>query len=173
MVETTFGSRLRDALAESGMSLAALSDRAQLVYSSVQNYASDKQNPGAEALAKIARATGINLHWLLTGEGEKFFRSVPTIAREITMRDYQELRARFSNFDNVFTFKNPWEFGDVKENMPEYEAMSFRGAIRAMEKLRIGDVQTVLAGRDLDQMPLDELSDAFRQVINTVQPTHR
>ncbi|WP_167525179.1 helix-turn-helix domain-containing protein [Roseomonas genomospecies 6] len=170
MVETTIGSRLRDALAESGMSLAALSEKAGLVYSSVQNYAADKQNPGAEALTKIGRATGINLHWLLSGEGEKFTKAVAIIPREMTMRDYQELRARFTNFDEVFTFKNPWEFGDVKENMPEYEAMSFRGTIRAMEALGIGDVQSVLAGRNLDHMSRDELATVFRQVIETVQP---
>lgn len=168
MVETTFGSRLRDALTECGMTLAALSEKAGLVYSSIQNYAADKQNPGAEALAKIARATGINLNWLLTGEGDKFIKNIPAAKREMLLRDYIDLRNKFLNFDEVFILREIRGLSDTNDTIDEYRKMLYRNIIRSMKDLGIGDIRSHLAGRDLGTMSEAELDTLLRQIVKTV-----
>jgi transcriptional regulator with XRE-family HTH domain len=168
MTEATIGGRLREALAEKGMSLTALSEVAGLVYSSVQNYVANKQSPRAEALAKIARATKINLNWLLNGDGEMFTETVSIVPREITMRDYQELRTRFTNFDEVFTTKNPYGFADVKERMPELDAENARSIIRYMVKQANVDLAVFLDGRNLETISNDELHAAMMDTLKLI-----
>lgn len=161
MAETTIGGRLREALAERGMSLAALSEKAKLVYSSVQNYVADKQSPGAEALTKISRETGINIHWLLTGEGEMFLKEISVIPREITLSDYQGIRAKFTNFDDVFSMKAPIYFADAKERPLEIQAIGLRFALRSVFEHAKLDLAEFLQGRDLEMMSYDELLAAL------------
>lgn len=69
-----FSSRLRFAIsnyvpgAMSYKSFAALID---LPYRTLQNYLSGERSPNLEALEKFAK-NGINIHWLVTGEGTPF-----------------------------------------------------------------------------------------------------
>lgn len=69
-----FPSRLRFAISNyvpgaiSYKSFAALID---LPYRTLQNYLSGERSPNLEALEKFAR-NGINIHWLVTGEGTPF-----------------------------------------------------------------------------------------------------
>lgn len=120
MSKGTIGARLKEALAERGMSMTALSEGAGLPYNSVQNYAADRQMPGSEALIKIRQAAGISIDWLLTGEGDKFVDTSIPAPRELTLQDYRELRVQFTNFDEVFQFRNFWEIPGVKGHEDDF-----------------------------------------------------
>ncbi|GAB4365292.1 MAG: hypothetical protein Kow00114_22500 [Kiloniellaceae bacterium] len=47
----------------------AVSDRSGVKVRSIQNYKSGGATPNAQAIGKIAKATGFNLDWLVFGEG--------------------------------------------------------------------------------------------------------
>lgn len=67
MAAETIGTRLKQALRDRAMSMASLASAAGIPYRSIQNYASDDQKPGAEALVKLKETLGIDIDWLLTG----------------------------------------------------------------------------------------------------------
>ena len=71
-MEDTIGTRLRRTVDSRGMSLKDLHRVSGVPYRSLQNYVSDRQKPGAEALLKIREALHVNIDWLLTGDGDKF-----------------------------------------------------------------------------------------------------
>lgn len=164
MAEKTIGARLREALTEIGMSMAALSEAADVPYSSVQNYAADKQLPGAEALIKIKRASGISIDWLLAGEGETFSKPQSRQPRPLQMSDYQELRERFTNFDDVFQVRKSVGHdgkthfdADYIESLPEpYVAMLCRqgltAALKSDDELYRQVHKDIIGDRDPDTM---------------------
>ena len=66
---TTIGQKIKQIAADNSFTLKELADRAGIPYRSMQNYASDKQQPGVEALTKLRELLDIDLNWLLT-DGE-------------------------------------------------------------------------------------------------------
>ena len=170
------GDRLKLALAEIGGTLAEAAKRSGIPYRSLQNYTAASselaQQPGAEALFKIRKAFGISIDWLLTGEGDKFAKSANFSPREITMRDYQELRARFSNFDEVFSINNPWDFADVKIQLPEIEARKWRSIIRHLSETHNLDLTAFLQERNLEAMPNEELREVATKITESI-PSRR
>lgn len=50
------------------LSLREAAEKCDIPYRSLQNYASGKQYPGAEALIKLHTSLKIDLNWLLTGK---------------------------------------------------------------------------------------------------------
>ncbi len=64
-----FASRLRTAF--EGSSNADIARRLKTSDAAVKNYMDGDRLPIAEMLLEIASATGINLHWLLTGNGPR------------------------------------------------------------------------------------------------------
>ncbi|WP_333709417.1 helix-turn-helix transcriptional regulator [Tepidimonas ignava] len=67
--EDTIGSRLRQWRITLGLTQAQLAERLGVHIGVLKKYEQGLNVPGGEALAAIAR-TGVNMTWLLTGEGE-------------------------------------------------------------------------------------------------------
>jgi transcriptional regulator with XRE-family HTH domain len=106
MEPSEIAARLRRTLKDCGLSQAAL-EQYGLPYRTVQNYVSKNQVPGGEALTKIRDATGVNIDWLLTGEGEQFEDRSKMEPRKLELSDIQELMTRFTDFADYFTMKLP------------------------------------------------------------------
>ena len=68
--------RLKTVIEHKGLSLKAFSDLTEIPYRSIQNYLRDERDPNLEALVKIGTKTDVNLHWLITGEGEMFYKAM-------------------------------------------------------------------------------------------------
>lgn len=68
MQVTNVGARLKTWRAEAQLTQDRLAQTTGVPLQSIKGYESGTRLPGAEALAAIA-ATGVNLNWLLTGEG--------------------------------------------------------------------------------------------------------
>lgn len=83
--------------------MRALHKRSGIAYKAVQNYCSDTQSPGADALIKIRDVLKVKIDWLLTGEGEQFADDSLLVKREADYNDifetYLDLSRRFSNAD--------------------------------------------------------------------------
>jgi transcriptional regulator with XRE-family HTH domain len=69
---------LRDAL---GLTQAQFAARIGLPKATLVGYEVGQRKPGADALAAISRS-GVNMTWLLTGEGDMFARSSPRESAE-------------------------------------------------------------------------------------------
>lgn len=68
-MESGIGSRLRDWRHALGLTQALLADRLGVHIGVLKKYEQGLNVPGGDALAAIAR-TGVNMTWLLTGEGD-------------------------------------------------------------------------------------------------------
>ncbi len=66
-IRSAFVPRLRQAFDDA--SNAEIARRLNTSDATIKNYMDAKRLPLAEMLIEIARVTGINLHWLLTGQG--------------------------------------------------------------------------------------------------------
>lgn len=81
-----FPKRLRQLIIE-GQSLANFADYLGISHANTEGYLRKGQLPGFVLLQHITSRTGVNLHWLITGEGSaKFDNTVaiqPDVANEI------------------------------------------------------------------------------------------
>ena len=67
-VMATIGQKIRQLAADNELSLRELAERSGIPYRSMQNYVSDKQQPGADALTKLRACVDVDLNWLLSGD---------------------------------------------------------------------------------------------------------
>lgn len=67
--------RIREARLSKGMDQAKLAAKIDIATRTVQRWEGGEQVPDSNYLMRIAKATGITAHWLLTGEGEMFAKA--------------------------------------------------------------------------------------------------
>ncbi|KGQ48586.1 DNA-binding protein [Gallibacterium anatis 10672-6] len=76
-----------------GGSVTKFSERSGINYRSVQNYMRGDREPNSEAYLKFAQL-GININWLLTGQGEMFIGGSSTNnltqQEQALLEDYRE-----------------------------------------------------------------------------------
>lgn len=75
------GDRIKDLRHAMGMTQEQFASRVGLSKATLVGYEVGQRRPGSEALAAIAK-TGVNMTWLLTGEGEMFSERAPDAARQ-------------------------------------------------------------------------------------------
>lgn len=64
--------RLKLVIDSKGLNIKGFSEATSIPYRTVQNYLLEERAPNMESLLKMASTMEINLHWLITGEGEMF-----------------------------------------------------------------------------------------------------
>ena len=72
--------RLKMVIEDNGMSIKEFSELCDIPYRSIQNYLLGERNIGADALKKVCTRLGININWLLTGEGSMY--RLPQVERK-------------------------------------------------------------------------------------------
>lgn len=105
--EDTIGSRLRQWRIALGLTQAQLAERLGVHIGVLKKYEQGLNVPGGEALAAIAR-TGVDMRWLLTGEGEMLPKTAPDKA-----------------FDEVPYARRLEKIGLLLAGMTEQEAAAF------------------------------------------------
>jgi len=68
----TTSERLKQVMEVKGFNLKTFSEQADIPYRTLQNYILTNREPNAESLVKLHSRLGINLNWLMSGEGEMF-----------------------------------------------------------------------------------------------------
>jgi repressor LexA len=71
-MKTTIGDRIRAARENKQLDQSTLADKAGVVTRTLQRWEKGEQVPDGVSITKIARATGVQPTWLLTGEGEMY-----------------------------------------------------------------------------------------------------
>lgn len=71
-MKSTIGERLRAARESRDLDQATLADKVGIVTRTVQRWEKGEQVPDGVSITKIARVTGVQPTWLLTGEGEMY-----------------------------------------------------------------------------------------------------
>lgn len=64
--------RLKHIMEAKGFNLKTFAEQANIPYRTLQNYILSGREPNAEALMKLHSRLGINLNWLISGNGEMF-----------------------------------------------------------------------------------------------------
>ena len=106
-----FGKRLRLVAVKAFGSMKKLSEVSGINYTQISDYLSERRSPGFEALSAFANV-GINVDWLLTGEGEMMrdtdFHdgSAMSIELEQDIETYQNMTVELNNkLDQFFRTK--------------------------------------------------------------------
>lgn len=68
----SIGDRLRQACKAKGLNITEFAKKNKLPYRTAQGYLLGDREPGADSLRKICTHLGVNINWLLTGEGNWF-----------------------------------------------------------------------------------------------------
>ncbi len=80
------GERLKGLRAQLGLSQEDMARRAGMPVDSYKKYEMDKRAPGEEALGALARAAGVSVDWLSTGEGVRNPMAQIGLARDAVVR---------------------------------------------------------------------------------------
>lgn len=103
----TTSERLKQVMEVKGFNLKTFSEQADIPYRTLQNYILTNREPNAESLVKLHSRLGINLNWLMSGEGEMFGSEIGLF--NLSQKE-QELINHYQNmpentqiaFDNLF-----------------------------------------------------------------------
>lgn len=98
--------RIKDWRHALGMTQEQFASRAGIPKRTLVGYENGEREPGAAALAAIAR-TGANMTWLLTGEGEMVSKELKT----------QQIRA----FQTDAVFRQVEKIGELLDALPEHK----------------------------------------------------
>lgn len=71
-MKSTIGDRIREARENKELDQATLARKANIVTRTLQRWEKGEQIPDGVSITKIAKATGVHPHWLLTGEGDMY-----------------------------------------------------------------------------------------------------
>ena len=71
--------RLKLVCQEKELNIKGLAEITGIPYRTVQNYLNGDREPNAEGLTTLCTRLGVNINWLLTGEGEHFINSNPRV----------------------------------------------------------------------------------------------
>lgn len=89
--------RLKQVMEGKGFNLKTFSEQADIPYRTLQNYILTNREPSAESLAKLHSQLGINLNWLMSGNGEMFTNNTEII--DLTKLE-KELLESYQSCDN-------------------------------------------------------------------------
>ena len=76
------------------MNIKEFSESSGLAYRTAQNYISGDREPNIAGLTKINTHLGVNINWLLTGQGVPFLDENTTVAENL-LPDEQELLTEY------------------------------------------------------------------------------
>ena len=88
--------RLRQVCEAKNWKITDFADQAGIAYRTMQGYIGGEREPNAEGMTGIAKA-GVNLNWLVSGEGEIFTNNTEII--DLTQLE-KELLASYQSCDN-------------------------------------------------------------------------
>jgi bacteriophage CI repressor helix-turn-helix domain len=88
--------RLRQVCEAKNWKITDFADQAGIAYRTMQGYIGGEREPNAEGMTGIAKA-GVNLNWLVSGEGEMFTNNTEII--DLTQLE-KELLASYQSCDN-------------------------------------------------------------------------
>jgi transcriptional regulator with XRE-family HTH domain len=123
-----------------GLTQEEFAKRAGISKATLVGYEVGQRKPGAEALAAIAR-TGVNMTWLLTGEGEMLPRASPPVLRVLEGKG-----ERRSADDDVARLLRQIEAILNADPDPERRLMRAQELFaRAQELARLGELEQAVA----------------------------
>ena len=88
--------RLRQVCEAKNWKITDFAEQAGIAYRTMQGYIGGEREPNAEGMTGIAKA-GVNLNWLVSGEGEMFKNNTEII--DLTQLE-KELLASYQSCDN-------------------------------------------------------------------------
>lgn len=88
--------RLRQVCEAKNWKITDFAEQAGIAYRTMQGYIGGEREPNAEGMSGIAKA-GVNLNWLVSGEGEMFTNNTEII--DLTQLE-KELLASYQSCDN-------------------------------------------------------------------------
>ena len=99
--------RLKRIMEVKGFNLKTFAEQADIPYRTLQNYILSGREPNAEALIKLHSRLGVNLNWLMIGEGEMFSNEIETLnltqKEQALINHYQTMSENTKiAFDNLF-----------------------------------------------------------------------
>ncbi|MFA7238851.1 MAG: helix-turn-helix transcriptional regulator [Sulfuricellaceae bacterium] len=113
---TSIAARLQDILTGLNKTAKAMAAETGMPYRTLQGYLRGEREPNPEGMEKISRL-GVNLHWLITGEGEMLLGSSQD-AENFIVKRYKESRLEggYSGINAVEMAQDPWVMRQFVQN---------------------------------------------------------
>ena len=97
------GDRLKAARKHLGLSQATIAERTGIPLGTYKKYEGDERSPGSDALTALGK-TGINLNWLLSGEGPMLLKDLqPDVQADV---DIKRLSAVVAGVEQALAARN-------------------------------------------------------------------
>lgn len=112
---TTFSQRFKELRLEKGLNQKEMADKYSLSRSTIQRYERNQDFPGGTFLIELA-LEGYNLHWLLTGDGNKL-KFTPTSEAPLT----EDIRQWLEHVSQDYPEKQEWFRVQMDLNFPEFK----------------------------------------------------
>jgi transcriptional regulator with XRE-family HTH domain len=168
----TIGQKIRQLATDNELSLRELAERSGIPYRSMQNYVSDNQQPGADALSKLRACLEVDLNWLLSaGDSSGRLTDAETgehceIDGDLKEEVLELLRIHLPQYFSSPTSNVAVQaFSDTYNqvcHLPEGQSRSV-SIRKAIGLIRLGSQESFL--RNLDQIPEKELSEEQRTTL--------
>src|SRR3990170_4254193 len=76
-MKQTLANRIREARTQRGLDQGKLAAKLDIATRTLQRWEKGEQVPDSNDLIRLAKATGVGSHWLLTGEGSMYVTEYP------------------------------------------------------------------------------------------------
>lgn len=138
-----FNDRLAALLKALDLSQIQLSRSTGISRTAISEYASGRSSPTVLVIEKIAISTGVNLNWLITGEGEMFLSgTTPQAVIPIADIPRENLKAWIDNFwSKASQQEKHWLEIEMKRKFPEFvEFLKKMDGVEEADVPRVGNL---------------------------------
>ena len=117
----TIKNRLKQVMEYNNLNIKGFSEKCKIPYDTLQSCLLGRRKIGIETVVKLHACLNINIHWLLTGEGEMYGKKPAEIVEdtEVSEKTIEWLNQWWENADERHKH---WLEVQMKHCFPEYAA---------------------------------------------------
>jgi SOS-response transcriptional repressor LexA len=169
-MKTDIGKRFSEIRENSHLNKQHFADSIKIPSTTVSDIELSKREPSKDVLLRLASKYRVNLHWMLTGDGEKYVNEVPKKEEKhpfiveleaIVDKKLEKIEAQIAQIEGQLKKKSidgPYSGSFVSEQEPEYDVM--------YKKIQF--VENIAAGPPIQQSEdLSEYIDVPERFIKT------
>lgn len=140
---------------ESGK-VTIFADKAGIPKSTFHAYKQGR-DPSAEHLVRISECYGVNIHWLLTGEGEKYFSETEKIQFPMEESDPEKLMGQaYALLTHIMSSKDPRVIRAILSNLQVFKMTI---DLQTQEKKDRNDFKTAMSEYEARLQRLERYKD--------------
>lgn len=168
--------RLRAAIEDRYKSIQAFSRAADVPYRTIYQYLSGTRLPGAEVLVKLCAQLGLNIHWLLTGEGDKYVSTAVLLGSEASLEHDASTQDPGGDdvIDDVVDWRLRAEAAEQKARELEADLRRFQATVDTYRRHEVTQLLSDLGLTDMALLARRGTQEGIWMILSVLeqQPAH-